>query len=106
MCCFYNLARGYKAAPAEDQDAYAHDRFPAGDPDRMTATMRQVQKPCLGFKIMAASRNAGSPEQVRSTFEDAFRRIKKTDAVVVGMFQKHHNQVAENVAIMREILGD
>ena len=104
MCCFYNLARGYKSAPAVEQDAYARDRFCADDPDRMAALMRQVPKPCLGFKIMAASRNCGTPQQVKETFRRAFERIKPTDAVVVGMFQKHENQVAENAAFVSQLL--
>jgi len=105
MCCFYNLARGYKSAPAVDRDAYARDRFPQQDPPRMTAVMRQVRKPCLGFKIMAASRNCATPEDTRRAFQFAFENIKPTDAVVVGMFQKHRNQVAENAAFVREILA-
>lgn len=105
MCCFYNLARGYKSAPAAEQDAYARDKFAPGDPDEMTRVMRQVSKPCIGFKIMAASRNCGTPEQVRETFVRAFERIKPIDLVDVGMFQKHKNQVAENARSVREILG-
>lgn len=35
----------------------------------------------------------------------AFELIKPTDAVVVGMFQKHKNQVAENAAFVREALA-
>ena len=55
VCCFYDLARGYKSAPASDQNASANDRFPAEDPAQMTAVMRKVNKPHIGFKIMAAS---------------------------------------------------
>jgi len=105
MCCFYNLARGYKAAPAVEHDAYAKDRYPPDDPDKMTAVMRQVSKPCIGFKIMAASRNCGTPEQVRETFRTAFEQIKPIDMVDVGMFQKHKNQVAENAQFVREVLA-
>ena len=61
MCCFYNLARGYKSAPAVDRDAYAQDRYPPPDPVRMTAVMRQIDKPCIGFKVMAANRNCTTP---------------------------------------------
>ncbi len=104
MCCFYNLARGYKSAPAVDQDAYAKDRFGADDPARMTAVMRRVDKPCIGFKIMAASRNCSTPESVREAFLLAFNSIKPADIVDVGMFQKYKNQVAENAAFVREIL--
>jgi len=105
MCCFYDLARGYKVAPAVDQDAYAKDRYPEGDPEVMAKVMREVSKPCLGYKIMAASRNCDTPEQVRSAFQYAFTHIKPIDAVVVGMFQKYKNQVQENAQIVREILS-
>jgi len=105
MSCFYNLARGYKAAPAVDQDAYGKEAYPDGDPERMTATIRQVEKPCLGFKIMAANRKCSTPESVRSAFEYAFANIKPTDAVVVGMFLKYSNQPAENAQYVRDILG-
>jgi hypothetical protein len=106
MGCLYNLARGYKSAPATDQNAYANDRFPAEDPDRMTAVLRQVDKPCIAFKILAASRNCATPDATRAAFAYAFAHIKPTDIVDVGMFQKYKNQVAENAALTREILGD
>jgi hypothetical protein len=104
--CLYNLARGYKSAPAVERGAYARDRFPDQDPPRMTRVMRQVPKPCLGFKLMAASRNCTTPESTRAAFQFAFDNIKPTDAVVVGMFQKYENQAAENAAFVREILGN
>ena len=106
MCCLYNLARGYKSAPAVDQDAYARDRFQADDPPRMAATIQQIDKPCIAFKIMAASRNCGTPDSVRSAFSFAFGNIKPGDMVNVGIFQKHRNQVAENAAFVREILNE
>jgi len=106
MCCFYNLARGFKSAPAVDRDAYAEDRFPAEDPARMAGVMRQVRKPCIGFKIMAASRNCSTPASTREAFRFAFENIKPDDFVVVGMFQKRKNQAQENAAIVRDLLGD
>jgi len=106
MTCFYNLARSYKSAPAVDRDAYAKDAYPDGDPDRMTAIVRQVAKPFLGFKIMAANRKCSSPESVRAAFEYAVANIKPIDAVVVGMFPKHSNQVEENAQYVREILSE
>ena len=105
MCCFYNLARGYKAAPAVDQNAYAKDHFPEEDPPRMTAVMRRVSKPCLGFKILAAGRKCASREDLEKSFRFAFDNIKPTDAVVVGMFQKYKDQAAENASIVSKILS-
>ena len=105
MCCFYNLARGYKSAPAVQQSAYEKERYPEGDPEVMTALMREIEKPCLGFKIMAANRKCGSPESVRAQFEYAFANIKPADGVVVGTFPKYSNQLEENARYVREILG-
>ena len=105
MCCFYNLARGAKSAPAVDRDAYAKDSFPSEDPGRMTSVMREVRKPCIGFKIMAASRNCSTSASTGEAFRFAFGNIKASDLVVVGMFQKHKNQVKENGDLVREVLG-
>ena len=105
MACVYNLARGYKSAPAEEQDAYARDRFSAGDPERMCETVRQVPKPCIGFKIMAASRNCANDAMVEEAFRWSFEHIKDTDMVNVGVFQKHADQVRQNAGIVRRILG-
>jgi len=105
MACAYNLARGYKSAPAEDRDAAAKDQFDHDDPPRMAEVVRRTPKPCLFFKILAASRNCSTPEAVRAAFQFAFDSIKPTDALVVGMLQKHKNQVAENAGFVREILG-
>ena len=104
MCCFYNLARGYKSAPASDQNAYANDRFPTEDPPQMTAVMCQVNKPCIGFKIMAASRNCTTRQTTEKAFRFAFANIKSTDIVNVGMFQKYKNQAEENARLVCEIL--
>ncbi len=104
MGCFYNLARGYKSAPATDRNAYAKECFSPDDPDRMTATLRQVDKPCLGFKILAAGRRCADENSVKEAFRYAYNNLKPTDAVVVGMFQKYSNQVAQNATIVRSLL--
>lgn len=104
MCCFYNLARGYKSAPATDQDAYAKDTYPDDHPAKMAAVITQVKKPCLAYKILAATRKCGSDEEVERTFKFAFDNIKSTDAVVVGIFQKHKNQIAQDASIVRKLL--
>jgi len=104
MCCFYNLARGYKAALAEAQNTYAQDRFPAEDPPRMAAVMRRVPKSCIGFKILAAGRKCESPRMVRETLAWAYANIKPNDMIDIGMFPKYSDQVAENAGYVNEIL--
>jgi hypothetical protein len=105
MACFYNLARGYKSAPAVERASYEREHYQEGDPERMAATIRQTPKPCLGFKILAANRKCASPDSVKQAFQYAFDNLKPTDGVVVGMFPKYSNQPAENARYVREILG-
>lgn len=105
MCCLYNLARGYKPAPAMDADPYAIDVYLPEDPTRMTAVMRATPKPCIGFKVMAAGRNCATPRATRDALALALGNIKSGDVIDVGMLQKHRNQAAENARFVREILA-
>ena len=104
MCCLYNLAPGPKrvaAVEGVDPDEKFHD----ADRDLMARVIQQVKKPVLAFKALAASRNCATPEAVREALKYAYDHIKPTDAVVAGMFQKHTDQVAENAAIVRDLLA-
>ena len=66
--------------------------------------IRNTEKSCMAYKILAASRKCDSPESVRAAFEYAFSNIKPNDTVNVGMFQKHGDQVGMNARFVREIL--
>ncbi|MFQ5809621.1 MAG: hypothetical protein ACE5JM_08380, partial [Armatimonadota bacterium] len=104
LACFYRLSDKRRELPLVG--GRRHDeRFEDADRDRMIKTIQQTPKPCFGFKILAASRKCGSPEQLRGAFEYAFANIKPTDAVIVGMYQEHINQVEMNARLVAEICG-
>ena len=63
----------------------------------MCEVIRQTEKTCLAFKILAASRLCATQEQAADAFRFAFSNIKPKDAVVVGMFPKYVDQIALNV---------
>ncbi len=110
MCSFYNLAKKYKPFQAEltgkEKDSVSQkEEYLPEDRDKMTELIKSLNKPCLCFKILAAGRNCGTKEQVRDAFEYAFANIKETDAVVVGFYQKHKNQVKESAEIVKNILN-
>ena len=44
-----------------------------------------------------------SPAEVRACFETAYKSIKPTDAVIVGMYQQFGDQVGENARYVREL---
>ena len=104
MTCFYNLARDFKLSPAINPDADAKEEFFPEDPARMVSVIQQVSKPCLAYKILASARSCTTPESTRAAFQYALDNIKPTDGMVVGVFQKYKNQIAEDAQIVREIL--
>ena len=81
------------------------DRFDEEARQSMAQTIRRVAKPCIAFKVLGASRLCQSPGGVEAALRFAFENIKPNDVVLLGMWQKHKDQVAENTAIVRKILS-
>jgi hypothetical protein len=104
MGCFYRVSRTQEDFQKDFGILPVGETYLAADPDRMTKALRQAKRVCLGFKILAAGRRSNSPEQVRQCFAYAFKNLKPTDAVIVGMFPKFSDQITENVATVRALL--
>lgn len=102
MCCFYYVTRPREEMLKQLGKVPVDEPFFESDPDEMTAVMRSVNKPCLGFKILAAGRKCWSKAQVESAFRYAFEKIKKTDAVIVGMYPRFTDEVTENANYTRK----
>jgi hypothetical protein len=104
MACFHNLTRSSEeAAKMPPTDALPKDHgFFASDPLAMTAVARQVKQPCLGFKILAAGRKCDNGQAVQEAFKFAFEHLKPIDGVIVGMYPRYKDQIAENAALARQ----
>jgi len=102
MASFYNLAKKPKHVQATS--GFKEEHFNDEDTETMLKMVRQTAKQCLVFKILGAGRKTNSSEEIRDRFSHAFKNIKANDCVVVGMYQKYKNQVAENSRIVEEIL--
>ena len=76
-----------------------HEMYLEGIPDLMCPVIRQVEKPVLAYKILAAGRLADKPAQIEKAFEYAFENIKPSDGVIVGMFPKFRDQVMESARL-------
>ncbi|HEX30303.1 TPA: hypothetical protein ENG04_09510 [Candidatus Poribacteria bacterium] len=88
MISFYNLTERGEVYLPEDREAACR-------------VIREVDKTCLAFKIMAASRN--DPVEA---FRYAFENIKSKDAVVVGMFTKYKpDMIRQNVELTLKFAG-
>jgi len=104
MTCFYRVTRLPEDFEKEWGVVPVGETYLASDPPLMGKMIRQVSKPCLGFKILAAGRKCESPEDIRAAFAFAFQNIKPTDAVIVGMFPKFSDHIRANTAIVRELI--
>ena len=76
--------------------------FFASVPLEMTRVARQVDQPCLGFKILAAGRMCHKEYLVREAFEFAFEHLKPSDGVIVGMYPRFHDQIRQNAGYTRQ----
>jgi len=75
-------------------------KFKLRDVPAAVECIRTIQKPCIGYKIMASGRL-----DPHMAFEYAFDNIKPTDAVNVGMHRgDKDDMVEENVALVEQIL--
>lgn len=108
MCCFYYLTR---EGPPGDGTSSVYETLPLTysfyrhDPEVMTRVMREVDQPCLGFKILGAGRLCASQETVRAAFQYAFDSIKPSDGVIVGMYPRFFDEIGANARYTREVTG-
>jgi hypothetical protein len=103
MCCVYERHRTREELRAllGDVPIPIREVYLEGDPPRMFRAIRQTDKPCLAFKILAAGRLCDRQEWVEQAFEDTFRQIKPNDAVIVGMYPEYEDQPAINAEYVR-----
>jgi hypothetical protein len=101
MTCFYFLTRKISKVKCETPTLQIVYPFFKDDPLKMTEVVRQVEQPCLGFKILAAGRLCANQQMVREAFQFAFSNIKPTDGVIVGMYPRFFDEVNANAGYTR-----
>ncbi len=96
MTCFYYINRPRAEQEKTMGKVVLGEPYLRSDPEEMTAVIREVAKPCLGFKILAAGRLGWSKYSVEKAFKFAFANIKPADGVIVGIFPKYYDETADN----------
>ena len=102
MTCFYYVTRPREQQEEKLGKVTVGEPFFESDPVDMTAVARQVDQPCLGFKILAAGRSCWQPRKVEQCFQFAFENLKPIDGVIVGMFPVYRDEVADNAKYARK----
>ena len=103
MTCFYNLSK-IKRESKLVSGKFVEEPFDDEDREPAIEFIRSTEKPCIAYKILAASRKCGSEAELEGAFQYAFDNIKPGDVVNVGVFQKYADQLGQNADIVRKIL--
>jgi hypothetical protein len=101
QCCLYHITRPHQEVRAKLGGAPLGEIFLDTDRDEMLKVIKQVSKPCLAFKILAAGRLCETDDSVEEAFQYAYSHIKPSDAVIIGMWPKYKDEVSQNVGFAR-----
>jgi hypothetical protein len=113
MTCVYNYRNQRKGQPSSfftNGESPKYVVFYPEDPPKMYKVIKEVNKPCIAFKIFAGGQifNNKNPEEIPSVLDDlyaeVFENIKPNDLVCIGVYQKFKNQIKENVEAATKVL--
>lgn len=105
MTCVYNLSRPHEEALELAGGPLTGEFFYEPDRGRMLARVRQTSRQCLIFKVYGAGRRCSTEQDRRAALAEALEAAKPGDCVVIGMYPKRSNQVADNVRLVLECLA-
>jgi len=114
MTCVYNYRNQRKGQPSSffaKSDTPKYIVFYPEDPPKMYKVIKQINKPCVAFKIFAGGQvfNGKAPEEIPGVLEgvysEVYRNIKPGDVACVGVYQKFKDQLKENAAAVLKVLN-
>jgi hypothetical protein len=104
LTCVYNPGRSQEEKTRLVGPNPPAELFWDADRPEMLKRVRQTRRQCLIFKVYGATRHCDSRERMLGALKLVFQYAKPQDAVVIGMFQKYKDQVAENCQLLLEAL--
>jgi hypothetical protein len=111
MACMYNLRNGREGEESgfiTGKNKSNVRTIVPGDRAIMLETLKKVQKPIIAFKIFAGGQMLVEKEEaerrvlIKDTYNTIFNSLKPNDIAVVGVYQRHHDQLTENISVFNE----
>ena len=111
MACMYNLRNGREGEESgfiTGKNKSNVRNIVPGDRAIMLDTLKKVEKPIIAFKIFAGGQMLVEKEEaerrvlIKDTYNTIFSALKPNDIAVVGVYQRHHDQLGENVSVFNE----
>lgn len=103
MTGLYNLHGGAEKFREKFGYAALGEIYAREDRDEMCEAIQRTDKPCLVFKVLAAGRTIGSPQQIREEIKFALEHIKPIDPLLLGMYQEFGDQIGQNAQLITEL---
>ena len=103
MTGLYNLHGGAEKFREKFGYAALGEIYAREDRDEMCKAIQRTDKPCLVFKVLAAGRTIGSPQQIRAEIQFALEHIKPIDPLLLGMYQQFGDQIGQNAQLITEL---
>jgi hypothetical protein len=110
LACMQNARRGREGERSGfiTGKTKSHIVFYPEDRPVMLETLKKVSKPIIAFKLFAGGQMLVEKEDaerrnlIKDTYRTVFSSLKENDLGVVGVFQKYHDQIKENVDVFNE----
>ena len=110
MACMYNGRRNREGQESGFITGKSKSGLVFWPEDRpvMLETLKDVKKPIIAFKIFAGGQMLVEREEaerralIKDAYETIFSALKPNDFAVMGVFQKHFDQLSENVSVFNE----
>lgn len=108
MACMYNLRRdreGEESGFLTGKSKKGITNVYPSDRPIMLETLKKVKKPVIAFKIFGGGQmlvektEAERRELIEDAYQTIFTSLKPNDIAVMGVFQKYHDQLTENVSV-------
>ena len=111
MACMYNLRRKREGQDSGFITGKSKSDIKAiipGDRAIMLDTLKGIDKPIIAFKIFAGGQMLAEKEEaerktlIKDAYDTIFTSLKPNDFATMGIFQKNHDQLKENVDCFNE----
>ena len=103
MTGLYNLHGGAEKFREKFGYAALGEIYAREDRDEMCKAIQRTDKPCLIFKVLAAGRTIGNPDQIREEVKFAIENTKPIDPLLLGMYQQFGDQIGQNAQLVTEL---
>jgi hypothetical protein len=111
MACMYNLRKGREGEESGfitgKNKSNVRQIIPS-DRALMLGALKKVDKPIIAFKIFAGGQMLVEKQEnerralIMDTYDTVFGSLKPNDIAVMGIYQKYHDQLTENVSVFNE----